>query len=162
MSSSIATSRKIAGLFFVNSKIVEPSLTSDGFNHWYDSVHVPDILKTSGIKTAYRYFAVRPEQTERPFLACYPLKHIDFLESDEFHAIPVSSDLLPASGNSFDIASFDARPAALVKAFENDKSVKGMDCIIDFPSVNLTDGLLRACTNSRRSELQHSIGRRRH
>jgi len=116
---------KQPGIFYVNSVITSPTLSHEAFTKWYDTVHIPDILKTSGIKSAYRYYAISPRDHSNPYLALYPLKDVDFLESAEFHGIPVQSEILrvsgEGSGNSFDVAGFDTRPCVLVKVVEREE-----------------------------------------
>ncbi|RVX71600.1 hypothetical protein B0A52_03784 [Exophiala mesophila] len=101
------------GLLYVNSKITDPDkLSASVFTQWYEKVHIPDIFETSGIKSAYRYFTTSNSSTsvDRPYLALYPLKEVGFLQTDEFKAIPVHSDLVPTSTKCiFDVADFDTR-----------------------------------------------------
>lgn len=100
-------------LLYVNSKIVEPSrLSPELFTSWYNDVHIPDIFETTGIREAFRYYttAEDPSSIERPYLALYPIKSKGFLQSAEFHAIPVQSDVLPGPRHDiFDVADFDTR-----------------------------------------------------
>ena len=100
------------GLLYVNSKITSPDLSPELFTEWYQDIHIRDIFLTSGIKSAFRYFtqSSEPATIERPYLALYPMKDIAFLDTAEFKAIPVHSDLLPVeSKNIFDLADFDTR-----------------------------------------------------
>lgn len=106
------------GLLYVNSKITDPEkLSASLFTQWYEDVHIPDIFETSGIKSAYRYFTTSSSSgangttsVERPYLALYPLKEVAFLQTDEFKAIPVHSDLIQTSTKCvFDVADFDTR-----------------------------------------------------
>jgi hypothetical protein len=98
------------GILFVNSKITSDALTQEVFTDWYESVHIPDIFVTSGIKSAFRYKSPTPETVERPFLAIYPVKDVQWLFSDEFKSIPVYSDMLPVESKAiFDLADFDTR-----------------------------------------------------
>ena len=56
---------------------------------------------------------------ERPYLALYPLKSLDFLETDEFKSIPVHHDTVPAPSHSiFDVADFDTRYYEHVQTYE--------------------------------------------
>ncbi|OIW28972.1 hypothetical protein CONLIGDRAFT_402795 [Coniochaeta ligniaria NRRL 30616] len=97
-------------ILFVNSKITSDTLTPEVFREWYESVHIPDIFVTSGIKSAFRYQSTTPDKVERPFLALYPIKDIEWLSSDEFKSIPVHSDLLPNESKAiFELADFDTR-----------------------------------------------------
>lgn len=100
------------GLLYVNSKIISPALSSELFTQWYEDIHIRDIFVTSGIKTAFRYYTAssEPETIDRPYLALYPLKDVAFLDSAEFKAIPVHSDVLPVDSKCiFDLANFDTR-----------------------------------------------------
>ena len=100
------------GLLYVNSQIASSKLSAAVFTKWYEAEHIPDILRTSGMNAAYRYCAA-PEgkaTASRPYLALYPLDDVSFLQTDEFRAIPVHSDLVPSPGRCiFDVADFDTR-----------------------------------------------------
>ena len=103
------------GLLYVESVITEPShLSSETFTQWYEQEHIPDILATSGINVAFRYESVDPHAT-RPYLACYPLQSLEFLQTPEFTSIPIhSTRFLPpgpdgGAGRFFDHADFDMR-----------------------------------------------------
>lgn len=81
---------KKPGLLWVNSKLTKPDQVNPGeYKKWYEQVHIPDIFKTSGMKEAYRYQSINPED-QVPYLALYPLKDTDFLETDEFKGTPFS------------------------------------------------------------------------
>jgi hypothetical protein len=100
------------GLLYVNSKIISPDLSPELFTEWYQDIHIRDIFLTTGIKSAFRYFtsSSEPATIERPYLALYPLKDVAFLNSAEFKAIPIHSDILPVESKSiFDLADFDTR-----------------------------------------------------
>lgn len=72
------------GLLYVNSKLTEPEeFSPEDFNKWYSTVHIPDVLKTSGVNEASRWQSLDPNG-ERPYLAFYPLQDIKFPMSDEF------------------------------------------------------------------------------
>lgn len=53
-----------------------PSRESE-FNHWYDTVHVPDILETPGIMRATRYENSEPAEGRGKFLALYEIETDD-------------------------------------------------------------------------------------
>lgn len=97
-------------LLYVASRVRSPPVISvDGFHAWYDNVHVPDVLKTSAVSTAYRYNAAT-DTTPWPFLAIYPVQEIPRFVKEEYASIPSTSDLLPAPTHScFDVAQFDIR-----------------------------------------------------
>ncbi|KAK3100818.1 hypothetical protein LTR53_018972, partial [Teratosphaeriaceae sp. CCFEE 6253] len=110
-------SGKNPGVLFVNSKITKPDEFSDqDFSKWYEVVHIPDIFKTSGIKSASRWRAVDPAN-DRPYLALYPVDDLEFLDSDEFKAIPVHHDSLPG-GAVFNLADFDTRYYKFAQSYE--------------------------------------------
>nr|OQO26167.1 hypothetical protein B0A51_03886 [Rachicladosporium sp. CCFEE 5018] len=116
---------KKPGLLFVNSKITKPDQLSDEqYTRWYEDTHIVDIFKTSGIKEAARWKALDPEQ-DRPYLALYPLEDLDFLNSDEFKAIPVHDDKLPGSGQIFTLADFDTRYYAFEQLYEPKETKSG-------------------------------------
>lgn len=107
------------GILWVNSKITKPDAVSpELFTRWYEEVHIPDIFATSGIKSAVRYQNIDPK-AERPYLAVYAMKDIAFLQTDEFKAISVHSDMLPGPSHAcFDIADFDTRYYEAVQTYE--------------------------------------------
>lgn len=47
------------------------------FNHWYDTVHIPDILETPGILRATRYENSEPPEGKGKFLALYEIETED-------------------------------------------------------------------------------------
>lgn len=117
-------------LFYVNAKISAPAtLSHEVFTKCYNDVHIPDILATSGIKAAYRYFTTSssfststqenptPLEVERPDLTLYPVEVKGFLQSEEFAAIPVTSEVLPRSPGCeiFEFADFNTRWYELVE-----------------------------------------------
>ncbi|KAJ9638090.1 hypothetical protein H2204_004401 [Knufia peltigerae] len=52
---------------------------------WYDNIHIPDVVATSGIPTALRFEAVGPDAAPLPWLVVYPTDDINFTKSDEFN-----------------------------------------------------------------------------
>jgi hypothetical protein len=135
MESIASASDKTPGLLYVNSKITEPSLSAETFTKWYNEIHVPDILATSGFKSAFRYYG---KGSDLPFLALYPLEDVNFLESREFHSIPSTSEILPKTGLSFDVASFDVRPLVHIKTYQN-KAPQPGECMPGVTSCNIID-----------------------
>ncbi|KAB5515243.1 hypothetical protein GE09DRAFT_1160641 [Coniochaeta sp. 2T2.1] len=97
-------------VLFVNSKIISDTLSPELFRDWYEGVHIPDIFETSGIKSAFRYHTTTPGKVDRPYLALYPVADLEWLNSAEFKAIPVHSDMLPNESKAiFELADFDTR-----------------------------------------------------
>ncbi|TKA74538.1 hypothetical protein B0A49_02989 [Cryomyces minteri] len=116
-----------SGLLYVYSKIICPTLSPARFAQRYEEVHIPDIFKTSGIKTAYHYLtaSLSPEAIDRPYLALYPLEDLHSLRTDDLKGIPVHHDILPGTKAIFDVAEFDTRYYAHVQTFETDGAKPG-------------------------------------
>jgi hypothetical protein len=113
------------GILWVNSKISNPDLSPDTYRKWYDEVHFPDIIRSSGMKACFRYEAMDPN-ADRPFFAYYPVKDIAFLTSEEFYKIPVASDLLPGPSHLvFASADFDTRYYEWVQTYEPEGTKPG-------------------------------------
>ncbi|KAK3679195.1 hypothetical protein LTR78_000756 [Recurvomyces mirabilis] len=130
---------KKPGILFANSKIKKPDqLSKEEYTRWYEQVHIPDIFKTSGIKEASRWTALDPSQ-DRPFLALYPLDDLDFLDTDEFKAIPVHDDNLPGSGEIFDLADFDTRYYKLAQLYEPENAKSGQPDFVIAAAFTPTD-----------------------
>jgi hypothetical protein len=98
----------LPGILLVASKIKDLAvLDRETFRRWYEEVHVPDILATSGIDSAFRFVSPTPEEVEQPYLALYPIKDLGWLAEDEFWSIPLHSDILPnPSKHIHDVADF--------------------------------------------------------
>ena len=47
------------------------------FNHWYDTVHVPDVLETPGILRATRFKCRDPQEGHWEYLAVYEVETED-------------------------------------------------------------------------------------
>jgi hypothetical protein len=133
---STMSTPKTPGLFFANSKITSPSLSHEIFTKWYNDVHIPDIFKTSGIKSGFRYYSTSPQDTDKPYLAIYPLEDVGFLETEEFWSIPVTHELLGEGKNCFEVAEFDTRPYELLKVSQLETATKGKihRPLISFPN----------------------------
>ncbi|KAL2837367.1 hypothetical protein BJX68DRAFT_273083 [Aspergillus pseudodeflectus] len=116
-----------SGLLYVGSK-TRPStaITNETYNKWYDEIHVPHILETSGVQSATRYIACSssssstgPDELNWPFLAIYPIEDLKYLTTEEFASIPLVDDLLPGPNHScVDCADFDQRHYASVGDFQ--------------------------------------------
>ena len=115
----------IPGIFWVAAKITNPELKPAVLKKWYDEVHFPDIINTSGMKTTLRYDALDPK-AERPFFYNYPVRDLAFLQSEEFLKIPITSDLLPGPSHMiFDFVNFDTRYYKLVQVYEPEGTKPG-------------------------------------
>lgn len=111
------------GMFCVNSKVSRPDvLDVSTFIKWYDDDHIPEVIETSGIKSARRFIDIDPE-ADMPYLAMYPMDDLGFTQSEEFRKIRVTSDILPGENSVYDLAEFNARCDNLVSIF--DKTSQG-------------------------------------
>lgn len=105
----------------INSSPSNP-LDEPTYLHWYDDDHIAEIVATSGMPNAFRYFHVskiqgngKPTpQCPRPYLAFYPMPDVAFTQGAEFKAIRVKSDILPGTGICYDMADNDVGYYALV------------------------------------------------
>ncbi|KAL4899818.1 hypothetical protein BDW74DRAFT_183305 [Aspergillus multicolor] len=107
------------GLLHVTSRIRSPpKITSEAFNAWYENEHMPDVLKTSAVDTAYRYHAAA--EGSWPFLSLYPVNDIQFFWSQEYADVPVKSDALPGPTHfCYDFAHFCIRGYTTVGEMED-------------------------------------------
>ncbi|KAH7152620.1 hypothetical protein EDB81DRAFT_431515 [Dactylonectria macrodidyma] len=113
------------GMFCVHSKISRPDLLDvSTFIKWYDEDHIPEIIETSGIKSARRFIDIDPK-ADMPYLATYPMEDLGFTQSQEFRKIRVTSDILPGDSSVYDLANFDARCDNLVSIFDKTSQGKG-------------------------------------
>ena len=114
----MATTTPTPGLFFASSKITSQALNESTYLHWYEDIHIPDVLATRGFSAAFRYDAVSPA-ADRPYLLLYPLRDLAFLRSKEFADISVQSDVFPGVGKPcWDFADFDVRQYVLLGRIE--------------------------------------------
>lgn len=93
-----------------------PSLSPATFHEWYNTVHIPDLLQTPGVRSAIRY-AVLPSPSSPddgsdgsfPFIALYPSLPLAWLTSPtcEFLRVPLHHPMLPGPSHFvFDVADF--------------------------------------------------------
>jgi hypothetical protein len=111
------------GILFVRSRI-SPSaydiLSELTFLAWYDNEHIPEVVSTSGIDSAFRYVDIKKTSSTgnahnpKPFLACYPMDDLAFTLGDEFKKIGVQSSALPGSGVIYDLADMDVSYLGIV------------------------------------------------
>jgi hypothetical protein len=113
------------GVLKVQSKIVKKDmLDQETYMKWYDEDHIPEILATSGVNSAWRFINNDPD-AEEPFLAFYPVDDLAFLQSDEFKGITVDSKLLPENTVIYDLADFNVRYDALTQVYDPTNKGKG-------------------------------------
>ena len=112
------------GILYVKAAIApSPSnpLTEAEYMHWYDDDHIAEIVQTSGMPNAFRYFHCNkiPDNGKptadcpRPYLAFYPMPELAFTQSQEFRGIRIKSDMLPGTGICYDMADTDVGYYAL-------------------------------------------------
>lgn len=53
------------------------------FNHWYDTVHIPDVLSSSGPKSAARYVIKDPARGKGKYLTIYEIETDDIKKTME-------------------------------------------------------------------------------
>ncbi|KAF1970638.1 hypothetical protein BU23DRAFT_556599 [Bimuria novae-zelandiae CBS 107.79] len=120
------------GILYVKAAInPSPSnpLTEAQYMHWYDDDHIAEIVSTSGMPNAFRYFHVdktpdhgKPTpECPRPYLAFYPMPDLAFTQGQEFKGIGVKSALLPGTGICYDMADTDVGYYALIGQRGNSK-----------------------------------------
>ncbi|CAN9122341.1 unnamed protein product [Alternaria alternata] len=98
------------GLFYVRSGIAPSAkdvLSEATFMGWYEE-HAEEVVAKSGIHSMFRAF-----DGSKPFLTFPVLDDIEFLLSEEFKSISSMSEILPGTGNVFDLVEFDANYLAL-------------------------------------------------
>ncbi|KAF2004342.1 hypothetical protein P154DRAFT_519542 [Amniculicola lignicola CBS 123094] len=100
------------GILWVTSCIAPSAkdiLDETTYLKWYDEDHIAEIMETSGIKNAFRYFNVLKGSSSapKPYLAFYPMQDLAFTQGPEFRTIKVHSDILPGSGLCYDLADID-------------------------------------------------------
>lgn len=114
------------GLLFVSSGIrPESSLTDDVFNKWYDTVHMPDIIATSGVESTYRYKRTDGDTTH-PYLSLCPLSDVDFAQTMEIRSVPLTHEMLPGpTHHVFASAEFAMRLYLFVKTVGSQQARTG-------------------------------------
>ncbi|KAB2109164.1 hypothetical protein AG0111_0g2570 [Alternaria gaisen] len=131
------TGGKGPGLFYVRSGI-SPSakdvLSEATFMRWYEE-HVEEVVAKSGIHSLFRSASLHQFDRQillmndvsrynatsktsafngsKPFLTFPVLDDIGFLLSEEFKSISPTSEILPGTGNVFDLVEFDGNHLAL-------------------------------------------------
>jgi hypothetical protein len=114
------------GLLWVTTAISKPSAISPtNFKKWYEEIHIPDLLLTSGISSAFRYQNV-DENATPPYLAMYPVKDVDWLTSEGFQNVPRTHELFQVRGNSArECLDMDIRHYELVQEFKGEGATPG-------------------------------------
>jgi hypothetical protein len=116
------------GILWVRSRIAQSAkdiLDEETFFKWYDEEHIGEVVRTSGIRSGFRYLdidktsSVGDEENPNPFLAFYPMADLSFTLSDEFRdKIGFYSKNLPGTGIVYDLAEFDVSYMGFLNATE--------------------------------------------
>lgn len=115
----------IRGIIGAFSKNKSPHLISDeALMDWYDNIHIPDVIATSGVKTALRFDSLS-EGAEWPWLVVYPVQDILFSETDEFDQIPKGGHEEILHRQFPDLAALDLRISERVSVFQAPTAKKG-------------------------------------
>ena len=67
-------------LLVAESNCADPAREEE-FNHWYDTVHVPDVLETPGIVRGTRFRNDEPPEGHGKYLAVYEVETEDIQET---------------------------------------------------------------------------------
>jgi hypothetical protein len=114
------------GLLWVNSRITTPEILSDSeFHTWYNETHIPDIFKTSQMRSAFRYKSIDPA-AKAPYLNIYPVPDWSWLEGDEFKSIPTKAECFKVpSKECFECIAFEIRFYEYVHGYEPEGTKAG-------------------------------------
>lgn len=115
----------VRGVIGAFSKSTSPDLVPDDvLMSWYDNIHIPDVIATSGMKTALRFEALDPK-TKYRWLVVYPVKDINFAATEEFDNIPKGGHKKIGGRMFTDLAQLDLRISARTQVFEASNAAKG-------------------------------------
>ncbi|KAM0819562.1 putative EthD domain-containing protein [Seiridium cardinale] len=113
------------GCLYVESRISKPGILDEKtYLKWYDEDHIVDLLQISGIGSARVLKDVNPD-ADKPYLVLYPLDDLGIMKSDDMKNIKARSDLLPGTGNMYDLADFDSRFDSLIQVYDPTGKGKG-------------------------------------
>ena len=106
------------GIIYITSRLISPLLSPETFNTWYVTVHIPDLLATGAVSSAYRFKALKPT-SDAPYLTIYVLPDMGALQKEEakFKAIPMTHASLSDGGPIQKFAEFDTRYYQLIQSF---------------------------------------------
>ncbi|KAK6063489.1 putative alpha/beta hydrolase [Seiridium cupressi] len=113
------------GCLYVESRISKPGILDEKtYLKWYGEDHIVDLLQISGIGSARVLKDVNPD-ADKPYLVLYPLDDLGIMKSDDMKNIKARSDLLPGTGNIYDLADFDSRFDSLIQVYDPTGKGKG-------------------------------------
>lgn len=128
------------GIIHVISKISRTDILDlETFMKWYTEIHIPEIVNTSGIRSARRFVNVDPT-VDKPYLVLYPMDDIGFSQGEEFSKISVQSDVLPEPGIIYDLADVDVRYDNLIHIYDPTKKGKGASKMMVTFAAKLKEG----------------------
>jgi hypothetical protein len=114
--------RGIIGAFSRNAR---PDLVpSDELMVWYDNIHIPDVIGSSGINTALR-FQNMDTSSKWPWLVVYPANDINFTQTDEFDKIPKGGHPEIKGYDFTELGELDLRICERVLVFETSYTKSG-------------------------------------
>lgn len=129
------------GILFVPSKITRTDILDlPTYTNWYDNDHIPEVVNTSGIRSARRLVNVDPT-VDKPYLAIYPMDDLGFTQGKEFRSVRVKSDLLPGDGIIYDLADIDVYYLNLVHVYDEAKEGKGVMKSLIAVAIELKEGV---------------------
>jgi len=106
------------GIIVVRFKLRDSSdISQDLLEKWYDEVHIPDVLTTGGVKSAWRWKAADPEYGNQN-MVLYKLPDLAFMQDPKFQSIPITSDLLPSGEPMTKHTEFEIRTYSLVQLYQ--------------------------------------------
>ncbi|RDI79248.1 hypothetical protein Vi05172_g10704 [Venturia inaequalis] len=115
-----------SGLITSYSNITKPKVLSDDqFNTWYNTVHIPDVLSTGAVTTAYRFRQADPESS-KPYMAIYFVPDLAAIESKAFKNISMTHSSLPDGASIHDLAHFDTRIYSFTQEYVNEEQEPGL------------------------------------
>jgi hypothetical protein len=114
------------GLITSYSNITKSEILSDSlFNTWYNTVHIPDVLATGAVASAYRFRQADPK-SPKPYMAVYLVPDLAAIECEAFKSIPMSHPLLPDGANIHTLAHFDTRFYSFTQEHVKDEQQPGI------------------------------------
>lgn len=116
------------GVLYVATSLTHSDAPSEEkFNHWYNEIHIPDLLKVKGLKTAIRYKNNDPNVIPQ-FLTLYPLEDLALLATKEFQEVPITHDKTwgkKSKEEVAEIAGLTPRVYATIQKYEPEKKLAG-------------------------------------
>jgi hypothetical protein len=114
------------GLFWVNSRII--SLASISETKFLNGTkqYISRMLSLQRKSTRHAGTHQSTLPTRIPYLTLYPVKDINFLGSEEFNKIPLTSQKYFGKGTCYDVAEFDFRFYDHVDEFQKDGVKDGL------------------------------------